>query len=77
MDDIVLTVNNSREINEMWQEFKVKSKEVGQKVNASETKVMQSSGMSKLVLRVGCIDLEESDSRVYLGQEVNMRHPNR
>ena len=58
----------------MLQELNARSKEVGLKINASKSKVMQSAGMPRAHIQVDGKFLEEVDSYVYLGQEINMRH---
>lgn len=73
-DDVVLIAKNSRDLNEMLQELNAKGKEVGLKINAEKSKIMQTAGLPKANILIDGVVLEEVDSYVYLGQEVNMRH---
>ena len=73
-DDIVLVANNAGEMEEMLQDLNTKGKQVGLKINAAKTKIMQTAGMPKANLRVDGVLLEEVDSYVYLGQELNVHH---
>lgn len=45
VDDVVLIENSAHEAKEILQKLNARSKEVGLKVNASKTKMMQSSNM--------------------------------
>lgn len=58
----------------MLLELSARSKEWIKKINASKTKVIQSSSMPKGKSRVDGIDLEEVDSYVYLGQRMKVHH---
>lgn len=58
----------------MVQDFNKRSKEVGTKIDACKTKVLQSFSLPKAKLWMGCVDLEEINVYVYLVQEVNMHH---
>ncbi|VDM36777.1 unnamed protein product [Toxocara canis] len=74
MDDVLLIANNARDINEMLQQLNAKGKEVGLKINAKKSKIMQTAGLSKANILTDSVVLEKVDSYVYLGQEVSMRH---
>lgn len=69
-DDAVLIVNSSREVNKMLQELNVRSKETGLKINASKTRVMQSTDKRKANSQVGGVVLAEVDSYIRLEEEV-------
>ncbi|VDM51188.1 unnamed protein product [Toxocara canis] len=58
----------------MLQEVNAKGGEVGLKINAEKSKIMQTAGLPKAYILIGGVVLEEVDSYVYLGQELNMRH---
>lgn len=64
---MVSIANSARELIEVLQ------KEVGLKINASKTKVLQTSGIPKAILRVDSISLKEVDSFIYLDQEMITR----
>lgn len=73
-DDVVLTADSVREVNETLQELKARDQEVGLKINACKMKVMQSSAMLKVNLQVGGVHMRKVDSYVHLGQEKNLNH---
>ncbi|VDK56361.1 unnamed protein product [Gongylonema pulchrum] len=68
--EMVLVANISHEINEMLQELSARSKKVGLKISASETKVVQSLGLLPARLQIDGMGLQEVDSYVYFGQEI-------
>ena len=58
----------------MLEELNKRGKQVGLKINASTSKVMQTAGMPQANLKVDGVPIEQVRSSFYLGQEVNMRH---
>ncbi|VDK31160.1 unnamed protein product [Gongylonema pulchrum] len=52
-------------------QLKAQSKEVGPKIDSSETKVMQVPSVHVATLQIGGVDLEKVDTYVCLGQEEN------
>ena len=73
-DDVVFFARNSREMHRMLEELNKRGKQVGLKINASKSKVMQTAGMPQANLKVDGVPIEQVRSFVYLGQEVNVRH---
>ncbi|VDN20119.1 unnamed protein product [Gongylonema pulchrum] len=68
----VLVANNPHEIDEMLQELNTRSKEVGLKINALKTKVVQSLYMLVARLQIDDVNVEEIDIYACLGLELNM-----
>ena len=73
-DDIVLLGNNVATVQQMLRELEKEGKKVGLKINRSKTKFMTSAALPRARITLGGEALEEVESYVYLGQEVNMRN---